>query len=113
MMFVATLSEHLVCNRLFFTLAQPIGIFICGSVLFIFVHQYSGKRCIGIEAMAMRYMRWKMSFILVLVCLSNALCVPLCEVCSALFLSFYLFMYVWMDGMQRVRAYASVLCISM
>lgn len=36
-MFVATLSEHLVCNRLFFTLVQPIGIFICGSVLFIFV----------------------------------------------------------------------------
>lgn len=62
MMFVATLSEHLLCNRLFFTLAQPMGFFICGSVLFILCSNTVMMRAIVLVQGDAMYMRWKMSF---------------------------------------------------
>lgn len=116
-MFVATLSEHLVCNRLFFTLVQPIGIFICGSVLFIFIHSntlttiddmdfFSGigalRRCVG-KCLSHRS---KCRFIALCAVFRMLRCVlvsfVMCECVSVFVCIGY--------RMQRVRAYE---CISL
>lgn len=113
MMFVATLSEHLVCNRLFFTLIQPIRIFICGSVLFILcsntmVNAMYFSICMSDDAIYALENVVSIFILFMYVCLYLKCCsmryVWLFR-CALASLSCYIIVCMCINGMQRVRAY--------